>query len=65
MPALIYDEHKVEDVNTAGEDHIYDECRYFCMANPVAALPVQAPDTWFENPAYKYLDITRGDLYNV
>jgi hypothetical protein len=65
VPALIYDEHKVEDVNTAGEDHIYDECRYFCMANPVAALPVQAPDTWFENPAYKYLDITRGDLYNV
>jgi hypothetical protein len=23
-------------VDTEGEDHIYDECRYVCMENPVA-----------------------------
>lgn len=28
LPALIYDEHKVEDVNTDGEDHAPDALRY-------------------------------------
>jgi hypothetical protein len=25
----------VEDINTDGEDHIYDECRYVAMAHPI------------------------------
>ena len=62
MPSLVYDEHKVEDVNTEGEDHIYDECRYACMMNPVPARIVKPKDTWHEGPLYKYLDIERGDL---
>ena len=37
IPALVYDETNVEDINTEGEDHIYDQCRYVCMANPIAA----------------------------
>ena len=36
VPALVYDETDVEDVDTAGEDHIYDECRYVAMENPIA-----------------------------
>ena len=36
VPALVYDETNVEDVDTDGEDHIYDECRYVCMRNPIA-----------------------------
>lgn len=36
VPALVYDETKVEDIDTDGEDHIYDECRYVAMANPIA-----------------------------
>ena len=35
FPDLIYDEMDVEDVNTDQEDHIYDELRYVCMANPI------------------------------
>ena len=47
VPALIYDEADPEDVDTAGEDHIYDELRYVCMKNPIAppvsaALPAPA-----------------------
>ena len=38
VPALVYSQVDVEDVNTEGEDHIYDECRYVCMANPCAPL---------------------------
>lgn len=36
VPNLVYDETDVEDVDTDGEDHIYDQCRYVCMRNPIA-----------------------------
>ncbi|MEL4859817.1 terminase family protein [Pseudoflavonifractor phocaeensis] len=36
LPNLVYDQTDVEDVDTDGEDHIYDELRYVCMANPIA-----------------------------
>lgn len=36
VPNLVYSETDVEDVDTDGEDHIYDECRYMCMEYPVA-----------------------------
>lgn len=35
IPLLIYDEHKVEDIDTRLEDHIYDEWRYVMMENPI------------------------------
>lgn len=35
IPSLVYSETDPEDVNTKQEDHIYDEFRYICMANPV------------------------------
>ena len=44
VPDLVYDSVNVEDVDTAQEDHIYDELRYVCMENPVAP-PVSLPVT--------------------
>ena len=35
IPTLIYDDIKVEDLDTSGEDHIADETRYFLMMNPI------------------------------
>lgn len=35
LPALVYSQTDVEDVDTTGEDHIYDELRYICMAHPI------------------------------
>ena len=35
IPALIYDEKKVEDIDTTLEDHIYDEARYLFMEHPL------------------------------
>ena len=35
IPALSYSLSKPEDVDSEGEDHIYDECRYLLMAHPV------------------------------
>lgn len=34
LPTLVYDEVAVEDVDSRGEDHIYDETRYMCMFSP-------------------------------
>ena len=35
LPGLVYDAKRVEDVDTTGEDHIYDECRYVMMESPI------------------------------
>ncbi|MDO4531958.1 MAG: Terminase-like family protein, partial [Bacillota bacterium] len=35
IPDLVYDAQRVEDVDTTGEDHIYDECRYVFMTRPI------------------------------
>ena len=35
IPSLQFDKTKVEDLDTEGEDHIADEVRYMCMANPI------------------------------
>lgn len=43
IPLMIYDSHKVEDLDTSMEDHIADEWRYMCMARPVSPLrPVES-----------------------
>ncbi len=39
IPGLMYDEHRPEDLDTDGEDHIADEWRYMCMSRPIK--PVQ------------------------
>lgn len=36
IPALVYDRKHVEDIDTSQEDHIYDECRYVLMENPIS-----------------------------
>lgn len=43
VPNLVYDESNVEDIDTDGEDHIYDELRYVCMQNPIAPRPRAVP----------------------
>lgn len=39
IPALVYDGRRPEDIDTGGEDHIYDETRYFLMSRPIAPRP--------------------------
>lgn len=39
LPSLVYDARRPEDIDTAGEDHIYDETRYFLMSRPIAPRP--------------------------
>ena len=38
VPQLQFSPGDPEDLNTAQEDHVADEWRYFCMSRPVAAM---------------------------
>lgn len=48
VPALVYDESDVEDIDSDGEDHIYDELRYVAMENPInpPTKPAEPPKPW-------------------
>lgn len=62
MPLLMYDEHKPEDLDTDGEDHVADEVRYFCMSRPISPRMALPPDKYFETPQAMYLDIPKKDI---
>ena len=62
IPLLQYDDHKVEDLNTEGEDHIADETRYFLMSRPISPRAQVKPDEYEKNPLKIFLDIPKEDL---
>lgn len=61
IPALVYDSVNVEDIDTDGEDHIYDECRYVMMEYPVSPPLRQKAEQWCEGP----LDYGRYDTFST
>jgi hypothetical protein len=40
IPLLQTDPNDVEDVDTTGEDHCYDEAALICMARPISHVPI-------------------------
>lgn len=50
VPNLVYDDKNVEDINTDGEDHIYDELRYMCMNYVIAPRKNVAPKPVIYDP---------------
>lgn len=65
IPLLQYDEHKVEELDTDGEDHIADETRYFFMSMPIAPRKAEKPDEYSSSPLSLFLDIKKEDLTAV
>ena len=65
IPTLIYDDNKVEDLNTEGEDHIADETRYFCMSRPIKPRMAAPVDIYESSPMAMFLDIPREDIRAV
>ena len=59
IPALVYSQSDVEDIDTAAEDHIYDEARYVFMANPINPQPKKC-----EVYTYDPLDTLEHQSYN-
>ena len=62
IPLLQYDEHKVEDLDTDGEDHCADEVRYFLMSRPIKPRKASKPDDYANNPLNIFLDIPKEDI---
>ena len=60
VPNLVYDEKNVGDINTEGEDHIYDELRYVCMKNPIAPRRNKPPALVVYDP----LDLGQDQQYD-
>lgn len=59
IPLLIYDEHKVEDLDTDLEDHVADEWRYAAMSRPIKAhRPVETRKI-FHDPLEQFKDRRR------
>ena len=50
IPALLYSETDVEDVDTKMEDHIYDEWRYVNMSRPIEPRIKRLPGKWTPPP---------------
>ncbi|MBR2474833.1 MAG: phage terminase large subunit [Clostridia bacterium] len=62
IPLLQYDEHRVEDLDSDGEDHVADEVRYFCMSRPIKPRIAAKKDSYSSNPLNLFLDIKKEDL---
>lgn len=50
IPSLVYDERKVEDINTEQEDHIYDMTRYVFMASPIKPTAAKTLKPFGDDP---------------
>lgn len=63
LPQLQHDDRKPEDLNTEGEDHVYDALRYGCMSRPYikGAPQPQVPQfmSW-ELPIDKIIDMAEA-----
>ncbi len=57
---LVADRRNVEDIDTSGEDHVYDEACHVCMARPLAG----AGEKPAENQAARLIDAVLADGRN-
>ena len=60
IPLMMYDEHKVEDLDTDLEDHIADEWRYMCMSRPIQPMKPVEKKTILFDPLNQF----SGNRYN-
>ena len=62
MPLLQFNEHKPEDLDTKGEDHVADEVRYFLMTRPIKPKELKEADPYDVNPMKLFLDIPKENI---
>ncbi|MBR3388724.1 MAG: hypothetical protein IKG84_10980, partial [Bacteroidales bacterium] len=54
IPLLEYDDHKVEDLDTEGEDHVADEWRYMCMSRPIKPIKKEEKEPIWGDPLNQF-----------
>lgn len=62
IPLLQFDNHKVEDLDTEGEDHVADEVRYFLMSRPIKPRVKFQEDREDNSPLNIFLDIPKNEI---
>lgn len=62
LPALQFDEHRVEDLCTTMEDHQADEFRYFAMYRTIKPRQIELPDLYKQSPLHTALEIPKEML---
>ena len=62
MPTLMYDDHKPEDLDSDGEDHVADETRYFLMSRPIKPRAIKPPSKFSQGPLHQILELEEDDL---
>lgn len=62
MPLMTYDDHNVEDLDTDMEDHCLDDCRYFCMMNPIPPRKIETKPIIISDPLDQFK--TEGGKWN-
>lgn len=62
IPLLQFDDHKVEDLDTEGEDHVADEVRYFLMSRPIKPRVKLQEDKEDNSPLNIFLDIPKNEI---
>jgi hypothetical protein len=55
IPLMMYDQHKVEDLDTSLEDHIADEWRYMCMERQVVPIMPVEKKTILNDPLNQFM----------
>ena len=63
IPTLMYDDHKPEDIDTKLEDHVADETRYLCMANPMKPVKAVERVPAVYNPLDDDIEVDRYEFY--
>ena len=63
IPTLMYDDHKPEDLDTEGEDHIADETRYMCMARPIKPVMEVSKEPIYNDPLNQISENRRNTWY--
>lgn len=59
IPLMMYDKTKVEDLDTALEDHVADETRYLCMSRPIKPHRKIEEKRLLIDPLDQYKDIKK------
>lgn len=54
IPLLEYDDHRVEDLDTEGEDHVADEWRYMCMSRPIKPIKKEEKEPIWGDPLNQF-----------
>lgn len=59
IPLLMYDEIRVEDLDTSMEDHVADEWRYMCMSRPIKPIAVVEKKPVLSDPLDQFTETGR------